>query len=90
MPHSGPYDLVAWNANQKIFNYRPDWWAVKAGRIAEPAVKRVIIANITGVSMDTVAQRIVNNEFDSALDMRSSVIGNILAQNPEDHDPYRQ
>lgn len=83
MPHSGPYDLVAWNANQKIFNYRPDWWAVTAGRIAEPAVKRVIIANITGVSMDTVAQRVVNNEFDSALDMRSSVIGNILAQNPE-------
>ncbi|MBL8593926.1 MAG: ABC transporter substrate-binding protein, partial [Devosia sp.] len=83
IPHSGPYDLKAWNANQKIFDYRPDWWAVKAGRIAEPAVKRVIIANITGVSMDTVAQRVVNNEFDSALDMRSSVIGNILAQNPE-------
>ena len=83
IPHSGPYDLVAWNANQKIFNYRPDWWAVAAGRIAEPAAKRVIIANITGVSMDTVAQRVVNNEFDSALDMRSSVIGNILAQNPE-------
>ena len=83
IPHSGPYDLVAWNANQKIFNYRPDWWAVKAGRIAEPAVKRIIIANITGVSMDTVAQRVVNNEFDSALDMRSAVIGNILAQNPE-------
>jgi peptide/nickel transport system substrate-binding protein len=83
IPHSGPYDLMAWNANQKIFDYRPDWWAVKAGRIAEPAVKRIIIANITGVSMDTVAQRLVNNEFDSALDMRSSVIGNILAQNPE-------
>ena len=83
IPHSGPYDLIAWNANQKIFDYRPDWWAVKAGRIAEPAAKRIIIANITGVSMDTVAQRLVNNEFDSALDMRSSVIGNILAQNPE-------
>jgi len=83
MPHSGPYNLIAWNAAQKIFDYRPDWWAVAAGRIAEPAVKRVIIANITGVSMDTVAQRLVNNEFDSALDMRSSVIGNILAQNPE-------
>ena len=33
--------------------------------------------------MDTVAQRLVNNEMDSALDMRSSVIGNILAQNPK-------
>lgn len=83
IPHSGPYDLIAWNANQKIFDYRSDWWAVKAGRIAEPAVKRIIIANITGVPMDTVAQRVVNNEFDSALDMRSAVIGNILQQNPE-------
>lgn len=83
MPHSGPYDLKAWNANQKIYDYRTDWWAVQAGRIAEPAVKRVIIANILNVSMDTVAQRIVNNEFDSALDMRSSVISNILAQNPK-------
>ena len=36
-----------------------------------------------GQNMDTVAQRLVNNEMDSALDMRSSVIGNILAQNPK-------
>jgi peptide/nickel transport system substrate-binding protein len=86
IPHSGPYDLVAWNANQKIFNLRADWWAVKAGRIAEPAVKRVVYVNLggqVGQNMDTVAQRLVNNEMDSALDMRSAVIGNILAQNPE-------
>jgi ABC-type transport system substrate-binding protein len=86
IPHSGPYDLVAWNANQKIYNLRPDWWAVKAGLIAEPAVKRIIMVNIggqIGQNMDTVAQRLVNNEFDAALDMRSSVIGNILAQNPK-------
>ena len=31
----------------------------------------------------TQGARIVNNEMDSALDMRSSVIGNILAQNPK-------
>ena len=44
--------------------------------------------------MDVVAQRIVNNEMDSALDMRSSVIANILAQNDKttthtgDESPY--
>ncbi len=84
MPHSGPYDLVAWDANQKIYDLREDWWAVKAGRIALPDVKRVIISNIggqVGQGMDIVAQRIVNNEFDSALDMRSAVIGNIISQN---------
>jgi len=86
IPHSGPYDLVAWNANQKILNLREDWWAVKAGRIATPEVKRIVMVNLggqVGQNMDTVAQRLVNNEMDSALDMRSSVIGNILAQNPK-------
>jgi peptide/nickel transport system substrate-binding protein len=83
IPHSGPFDIVAWNTNQKIFNLREDWWAVKAGRMAEPAVKRVVVVNILNQPMDTVAQRIVNNEFDSSVDMRAQIIGNILQQNPE-------
>ena len=86
MAHSGPYDLVAWNATQKIYNLRESWWAAEAGLIELPAVKRVIIVNLggqVGQGMDIVAQRLVNNEFDSALDMRSSVIGNILKQNPK-------
>jgi ABC-type transport system substrate-binding protein len=84
IPHSGPYDLVAWNANQKIFNLRPDWWAVKAGLMPMPEVKRIVMVNLggqVGQNMDTVAQRLVNNEMDASLDMRSAVIGNILAQN---------
>lgn len=84
MPSSGPYDLVFWDANQKIYDLREDWWAVKAGRIEMPDVKRVIISNIggqVGQGMDIVAQRVVNNEFDATLDMRSAVIGNILANN---------
>ena len=86
IPHSGPYDLVAWNANQKIMNLRPDWWAIKAGVATLPEVKRIVLVNLggqVGQNMDTIAQRIVNNEMDSALDMRSAVIGNILAQNPK-------
>ncbi|WP_417310691.1 ABC transporter substrate-binding protein [Devosia sp.] len=83
IPHSGPYDIVAWNANQKIFDLRDNWWAVEAGLIDTPAVKRVVIANILQQPIDTVAQRIVNNEFDSSVDMRAQIIGNILAQNSE-------
>ncbi|NOX39435.1 MAG: ABC transporter substrate-binding protein [Alphaproteobacteria bacterium] len=86
MPHSGPYDLVAWNQNQKIFNLREDWWAAEAGINDLPDVKRVIVVNLggqIGQNMDTVAQRLVNNEMDSALDMRSAVISNILRQNPK-------
>jgi ABC-type transport system substrate-binding protein len=84
MPHSGPYDLVLWDANQKIFDLREDWWAVKAGRIDTPAVKRVVMVNIggqVGQNMDIVIQRLVNNEFDAILDVRSGVAKQILESN---------
>jgi len=86
IPHSGPYDLIAWNANQKIYDLRESWWAIKAGLVADPAVKRIVYVNLggqVGQNMDSVAQRLVNNEFDSSLDMRAQVIGNILQQNPK-------
>jgi ABC-type transport system substrate-binding protein len=84
MPHSGAYTLVQWDANQKIYDYRPDWWAVKAGKIAEPAVKRIVMVNIggqVGQNMDVVIQRLVNNEFDAILDVRASVAKQILDSN---------
>lgn len=84
MPRSGPYTCVAWDQNQKIFDLRADWWAVKAGIATLPDVKRIVMTNIggqVGQNMDTVAQRVVNNEYDATLDMRSSVIGNILKNN---------
>jgi peptide/nickel transport system substrate-binding protein len=86
MAHSGPYTCTVWDANQKIFDYRKDWWAVKAGIAKVPDVQRVVMTNIggqVGQGMDIIAQRVVNNEYDATLDMRSSVIGNILKQNPK-------
>ena len=86
MPHSGPYTCVIWDQNQKIFDLRDDWWAIKAGIAQVPDVKRVVMTNLggqVGQNMDVVAQRVVNNEYDMTLDMRSSVIGNILKQNPK-------
>jgi peptide/nickel transport system substrate-binding protein len=77
---------VQWDKNQKIFDLRPDWWAVKAGREPMPQVQRIVMVNIGGLvgqNMDTVVQRVVNNEFDATLDVRASVIGNILKQNPK-------
>ena len=97
IPHSGPYSLVSWDKNQKIFDLRPDWWAVKAGLIKTPDVKRIVMVNLggqIGQNMDLVAQRIVNNEFDCALDMRASLISSIVKQNPKvttytgDQSPY--
>jgi ABC-type transport system substrate-binding protein len=84
MPHSGPYTTIVWDENQKILDLNPDWWASKTGFAPVPDVKRIVMTNIggqVGQNMDTVAQRVVNNEYDATLDMRSAVIGNILKQN---------
>lgn len=86
MPHSGPYTIVSWDNNQKILDLREDWWAVEAGLIETPDVKRIVMFNLggqIGQNMDVVAQRIVNNEMDSALDMRSDLIKSILEQNSD-------
>lgn len=84
IPHSGPYNLVLWDANQKIYDLRNDWWAVKAGKISQPEVKRIVMVNIggqVGQNMDVVIQRLVNNEFDAILDVRASVAKQILDSN---------
>ena len=86
MVHSGPYTIVSWDKNQKILDLRPDWWAVKAGLIKTPDVKRIVMVNLggqIGQNMDLVAQRIVNAEMDAALDMRSSLISSILKRAPK-------
>jgi len=86
MPHSGPYTIVFWDATQKVMDLREDWWAVEAGIAEVPDVKRVIVGNIggqIGQSMDVVAQRVTNNELDTALDFRQDLIASILEQNPK-------
>jgi len=81
MPHSGPYNLAQWTSDQKIYDLRPDWWAVEAGLIKLPAVRRVIIVNVDQQSQEAIAERMVNGEFDSTLPLRGQVIGNVLEQN---------
>jgi len=86
MVHSGPYTIVLWDENQKILDLREDWWAVKAGRIAMPEAKRIVMVDIggqVGENMNIVVQRLVNNEFDAILDVRSGVAKQILEENPK-------
>jgi len=86
MPHSGPYKLMLWDKNQKIYDYREDWWAVKAGIAKVPDVKRQIYYNIggqVGSNMESVAQRCVNNEFDDALGFPVALIKNTIQANPK-------
>ncbi|MCP4141825.1 MAG: ABC transporter substrate-binding protein [Chloroflexi bacterium] len=86
MPHSGPYTIVNWDNNQKIFDLREDWWAVEAGLIDTPDVKRIVMVNLggqIGQNMDVVSQRIVNNEMDSALGMNIVLLQSITEKNPD-------
>ena len=97
MPHSGPYNLVLWDKNQKIYDYRESWWAIKAGIAKVPDVKRQIYYNIggqVGSNMESVAQRSVTNEFDDALGFPVALIKNTIKANPKitthslDKPPY--
>jgi ABC-type transport system substrate-binding protein len=82
MPISGAYKIVSWTPDQIVRDYREDWWAVKAGIATAPDVKRVVVQKI-GADMGTVAQRVVNNEFDSALDFRNDIVAKIVQENPK-------
>ena len=86
MPHTGPYSYVFWDINQKILDYREDWWAVKAGIAQVPDAKRQIYFGIggqVGSNMQAVAQRSVNNEFDDALGFPVALIKSTLESNPK-------
>jgi len=93
LPHSGPYNLVAWDANQKVYDLRPDWWAAPAGLAPLPSVQRVVLVSLTQ-PMDTIAQRLVNNEFDATPPMEGPLMASVLQQNPRitsysgDQPPY--
>lgn len=84
--HSGPYTIVHWDKGQKIYDYREDWWAAKAGVSPVPDVKRQVYYDIggqVGSNMESVAQRCVNNEFDDALGFPVALIKTTIEQNPK-------
>jgi ABC-type transport system substrate-binding protein len=81
MAHTGPYSIVNWNAQQKLFDLRKDWWAIKAGLVPEPDAKRVVYR--TSPNPETTAQNVVNNEVDMTLDLRNAAIKSVLEQNPK-------
>lgn len=93
LPHSGPYDLVDWDAARKIYDRRSDWWAVGAGLAPLPAVQRVIYENIVQ-PMDTIGQRVVHNDYDATLLMTGPLISSVLQANRKitsysgDQPPY--
>ncbi len=79
-PHSGMFNVTQ-SPEQYVFDIRQDWWGFKTGFQKVPDIQRVLYIPI--VDMNNAAQRVVNNEVDSTLDLRASVIRSTVQQNPK-------
>jgi len=88
---TGPYKLVATTVEQKIWDVREDWWAVKIGFKRLPRIERQI--HLPGMNEITMAQMCIANEIDMAFSMTPTNMQLIKSQNPKfithcDRPPY--
>jgi len=78
---TGPWRLVFSSPDQKIIDRADSWWAVDAGLVeAIPAVERVVYLPFADETQ--VAQQLIQNQVDCALDLRPFTLETILQQNP--------
>ena len=78
---TGPLTVMFSSAQQKIFDRRDDWWAVKAGLTDQLPMERVINLSV-GSDVSAAAQAIVSNEVDIT-ELASDVVEDALAKNPK-------
>ncbi|MFD2083380.1 peptide/nickel transport system substrate-binding protein [Actinopolymorpha cephalotaxi] len=78
---TGPYQMVDWTNQRRLLDRRDDWWASKAGIAQQPGPERVIVVPFTDPT--NTAQRLINNELDSSLDLRPPVIKQVVKENPK-------
>jgi peptide/nickel transport system substrate-binding protein len=78
---TGPYQITSWNNSQKFMDLRDEWWGTKTGfKDKMPAVERILV--LPRADDTLMVQRVVNNEIDSCLDLRATVIPQVVVQNP--------
>ena len=80
MPHSGMYD-VNMAPEQLIYTLNLNYWGFKTGFQKPPDVLKIVWIPLS--DMATAAQRVVNNEVDSTLDLRAALIRTAVASNPK-------
>ena len=78
---SGPYSLAASVPEQRVWDLRPDWWAVDVGFQALPKVERIIYLPFGNEAK--WVQQLLSNEIDSSVDLRPVNIKSVLEQNPK-------
>jgi peptide/nickel transport system substrate-binding protein len=78
---TGPYKLVASNAQQKIWDIYPDWWGAKTGFKALPAPQRMVF--LPTFDEAKMSQMIIANEADMTLNISPATMPTLFAQNPK-------
>jgi peptide/nickel transport system substrate-binding protein len=77
---TGPYRLSLSSPQQRIWDLRQDWWAVKAGFRELPKVERLIY--LPYMEEAKRVQNLITNGMDTSLDLRPPNILTVLDNNP--------
>ena len=78
---TGPYRMVAASPQQKVYDLRDDWWAVKTGFKTQPKVERIIY--LPSQDESQAAQLLITNQLDMGPIMQVSTLKTVFAQNPK-------
>ena len=78
---TGPWKVTEASLQQKIFDRRPDWWAVKTGLASMPAMERTIW--LPSVGEQALAQALITNQIDAGFGMQPATFATVFRSNPK-------
>ena len=78
---TGPWKVAEASLQQKVFDRRPEWWAVKAGLAPLPAIERTIWLPYAGEQ--ATAQALITNQLDAATGMQPATFPTLFRGNPK-------
>ncbi|MGC1410412.1 MAG: ABC transporter substrate-binding protein, partial [Acetobacteraceae bacterium] len=78
---TGPWKVTEASLQQKVFDRRPEWWAVKAGLAPLPAIERTIWLPVAGEQ--ATAQALITNQLDAATGMQPATFPTLFRGNPK-------
>jgi peptide/nickel transport system substrate-binding protein len=79
---TGPWKVVYAAPEQKIYDRRQDWWAVKAGLVKQmPQMQRIVATPTPGEQQ--LAQAFITNQVDFSTSLQPATFPTVLGQNPK-------
>ena len=85
---TGPWKVVDASPQQKMFDRRHDWWAVKAGLAPLPEIERIIWLPFAGEQ--PTAQALITNQLDAGDRHAAGDLPDPVPRQPEDHHAHRR